>query len=271
MSFKVHLIHDLYYGFNEPTEPADLALPDVDLVIFNGNLAHHGKRSIYYAYQLCAMYPDIQFVYNDGYKERYQTVVDKWKDEYENSMTIRSSHGDWPKNLHWRDPRTDEGLNILLRTGQTVSVWTCFGFPNIKSYDGDWEDTWFYCNIGLESTPVYKLESDIHPGTDLKLFGDLTTWASPEWVHQRFIEQENKIRNWETGLEHYGILVTHLNPYKDDRLNGIKYSGYNIHLANRLWATTQLDQNVNYVGAMLRSNPGRGSIARGKVLEVDIV
>ena len=29
--------------------------------------------------------------------------------------------------------------------------------------------------------------------------------------------------------------------------------------------------NVNYLGAKLYSNPGRGSIARGKVLEVDVV
>ena len=64
MSFKVHLIHDLNYGFNEPTEAADLELPDCDLVILNGNLAEHGKRSMLYAYELCEKYPNIQFVYN---------------------------------------------------------------------------------------------------------------------------------------------------------------------------------------------------------------
>ena len=43
MSFKVHLIHDLYYGFNEPTDPADLELPECDLVILNGNIAENGQ------------------------------------------------------------------------------------------------------------------------------------------------------------------------------------------------------------------------------------
>ena len=46
------------------------------------------------------------------------------------------------KNLHWKNPRSPQGLEILLQTGQTVSVWTAFGFPNVVKYD-DWEDTWF--------------------------------------------------------------------------------------------------------------------------------
>ena len=57
MSFKVHLIHDLNYGFNEPTEAADLELPDCDLVILNGNLAQSIVNAVrYYAFELCARY-----------------------------------------------------------------------------------------------------------------------------------------------------------------------------------------------------------------------
>jgi len=273
MSFKVHVIHDLDYGFNEPTDPEDLILPDVDLVIFNGNLSHHGKRSIFYAFELAKMYPNIQFVYNEGYIERYRLVVDKWENELEDSMKIRTTtSNDWPKNLHWKDPRSPNGLEILLQTGQTVSVWPCFGFPNVVSYDGAWEDTWFYCNICRGQIPVYKLDSDLLPGTELKIYGDLNDWATQDYIHSLFKKQEAMIRNWETqqiAYKHYGIIATHLNPYKDPRLEDITYSAFNIHLNERLWVTTHQEKSINFLGAKLYSNPGRGSGPRGKFIEVD--
>tara|TARA_R110002153_G_scaffold102796_1_gene239725 strand:- start:3251 stop:4060 length:810 start_codon:yes stop_codon:yes gene_type:complete len=269
MSFRIHLIHDLDYGFNEPTEPVDLELPDCDVVIMNGNLAEHGKRSMFYAYELCIKYPDIQFVYNEGYKERYRGVVDKCDYEYENSISTRLQHDGWPSNLHWKDPRSPDALEFTLQTGQTISVWPAFGFPDIIQYDCKWEDTWFYRNICEGQIPVYKLDSDLLPETDIKIFGDIDKWATEEFIKQKFIEQENMIRQWETSLQHYGILVTHLSPHKDPRLEGLSYKGYNIHLHNRVWATTAIKSKVNYVGAELESNPGRGSGPRGKVLEVD--
>ena len=171
--------------------------------------------------------------------------------------------------MHWKDPRSPNGLDIKLQTNQTISVWTAFGFPNIVDYEGDWEDTWFYCNICEGQIPVYKLDSDILPETDIKIFGDIDKWATEEFINQKFIEQEHMIRRWETSLQHYGILVTHLSPYKDPRLEGMSYTGYNIHLHNRVWATTNQNLKVNYVGADLVSNPGRGSGSRRKVLEVD--
>ena len=64
MSFKVHIIHDLFYGFNEPTSSEDLTIPDVDLVIMNGNLGWSSKRSWHYAFQVANLYPNIQFVFN---------------------------------------------------------------------------------------------------------------------------------------------------------------------------------------------------------------
>jgi predicted phosphodiesterase len=61
--FKIHVISDLLYGFHEKTEPEDAVIPsDVDLVIFNGNLATNAKRSILYAYTMAKKYPDVQFV-----------------------------------------------------------------------------------------------------------------------------------------------------------------------------------------------------------------
>jgi hypothetical protein len=97
-------------------------------------------------------------------------------------------------------------------------------------------------------------------------------WASKEFIEQKYTEQLDMIRDWETKQiadKYYGILVTHLSPYKDTRLEDLSYTGYNIHLHNRIWATTNTESNVNYVGADLVSNPGRGSGPRGKVLEVD--
>ena len=266
------------YGFNEPTSPEDLQLPDVDLVILNGNIGYTVKRSWHYAYQIANLYPNIQFVFNDGYTERYQRHIQKSKHEDEDGMSVRQTQDkSWPSNLHWKDPRDEEGLLILLQTGQTVAVWPCFGFPNVVSYD-DWDSTWFYKNIAKGQIPVRTLESDLLPNSDLKLYGDRIVWSDPEFIKKHFIDQDTKLRNWETkqiAHKHYGIVVTHLNPYADPRLDNVKYSPYKIHLkgqegeGDRLWVTTNQEKNINFLGAKLYSNPGRGSIARGKVLEVD--
>jgi len=277
MSFKVHIIHDLFYGFNEPTSSEDLTIPDVDLVIMNGNLGWSSKRSWHYAFQVANLYPNIQFVFNDGTYERYLRHIDKIKDEQEISISTRKQNTDWPNNLHWKDHRDDQGLLIELQTGQTVAVWPCFGFPNIISYD-DWEDTWFHKTVCQGQTKTHYGETAGLPNTDLRLFSDGIAWATPEWVKEKFLEQENKLRKWETeqiAYKHYGIVVTHLNPYKDPRLDNIKYSPYKMHLkgqpgdGDRLWVTSHQEKSVNFLGAKLCSNPGRGSIARGKVLEVD--
>ena len=79
------------------------------------------------------------------------------------------------------------------------------------------------------------------------------------------------IRDWEINAKHFGIIVTHLNPYKDPRLDNIKYKGYKIHWLNRLWVTTQQENQINYLGGTLYSNPGRGSGPRSKFLEVDVL
>ena len=123
MSFKVHVIHDLMYGFNEPTEFADLNLPDVDIVILNGNIAVNAKRTVFYATELTTKYPNIQFVLNFGWYESYFSVQPKTEWELEDGMTTRIENSDdWPKNLYWKDPRSKEGLTILLQTGQTIQV-----------------------------------------------------------------------------------------------------------------------------------------------------
>ena len=44
---------------------------------------------------------------------------------------------------------------------------------------------------------------------------------------------------------------------------------WNIHIEKCLWVTTNQEKSINFLGGHLYSNPGRGAIARGKVLEVD--
>ena len=142
MTFRVHVISDLFYGFNEVTESVDNILPEVDLVILNGNIAYSAKRSFLYTYELCSKYPHIQFVYNFGFYERHYGFIDKFEGEGEESLQIRKNQPNWPKNLHWKDPKSNDGLLIKLQTNQVVSVWPTFGFPKIHSFTGVWEDTW---------------------------------------------------------------------------------------------------------------------------------
>lgn len=272
MTFRVHVISDLFYGFNEVTESVDNILPEVDLVILNGNISYIAKRSFLYTYELCSKYPHIQFVYNFGFYERYYGFIDKFEGEGEESLRIRKNQPNWPKNLHWKDPKSNDGLLIKLQTNQVVSVWPTFGFPKIHSFTGVWEDTWWYRNIAVESVPMYKFsnrDDRLLEGTELELFSSKPIWASEDWIKQKFEEQESKIRNWEVNLQNYGILVTHTNPYYDEKNKNCVVSSYNIHMANKLWVTTNQSFSVNYLGGKLYANSGRGLVARGEVIEVD--
>ena len=271
MSFKVHVIHDLMYGFNEPTEFADLNLPEVDLVIFNGDISVNAKRTMLYVTALTTKYPNVQFVINFGWYETYYGYMSKDTWEFEDNISARIQNSDdWPKNLHWKDPRSKDGLTILLQTGQTIQVWPTFGFPKVRPTH-NWKDLWFYLNIctGVLGRDKPEELDEINKQLPFKLYSEYPVWATPEWVNKRFKTEETNIRNFEVNAKHYQILVTHLNPYKDPRLEGIVTSPYCIHWANRLWVTTNQEKSVQFLGGKLYSNPGRGSIARGKVLEVD--
>ena len=94
MPFKVHVIHDLMYGFNEPTEFADLNLPEVDLVIFNGNISVNAKRTMLYATELTTKYPNVQFVLNLGWYETYFTYMPKDTWELEDNISARIQNSD---------------------------------------------------------------------------------------------------------------------------------------------------------------------------------
>ena len=272
MSFKVHVIHDLMYGFNEPTEFADTQLPDVDIVILNGNISVSAKRTMLYINELATRYPNIQFVINFGWWEHYSFYLPKSEYEFEDGLVIRMEYGDWPTNIHWKDPRSKEGLTILLQTGQTIQVWPTFGFPKVQPTP-NWKNLWLYLNIVSDTIKGWRNNKneleEINKELSFELHSQYPKWATPEWINERFEIEETNIRNFEVNAKHYQILVTHLNPYKDPRLEGIVTSPYCIHWTNRLWVTTNQEKSVQFLGGKLYANPGRGSIARGKVLEVD--
>lgn len=270
--FKVHVISDLEYGFNEETDPQDTVIPDVDLVIFNGNLGVI-KRSILYANTLANKYPHIPMVFNFGEMERYWRVMPKFEYEGEDNMVIRLNNNQgWPKNLYWKDPRTDEPLLIKMPNGQTVSVFSVYGFPKIVSYTGNWEDTNWYRNYCVQFELKDNLETweEKPKETSFVSHGAVPVWATQSWVNKKFEEMETRIRNWEINLQHFGILVTHLNPYNDPRFKNCTVSPYLIHMDRGLWVTAKTRvNNINYLGAKLYSNPGRGEFARSQVIEVD--
>jgi hypothetical protein len=271
--FKMHVISDLMYGFHEPTDPQDEVIPpDVDLVIFNGNLGSP-KRSILYAYTMAKKYPDVQFVYNMGTSERYWKILLKYEYECEDNLNVRINYGgDWLSNLHSKDPRTEGGLLIKLRTGQIVDVFHAYGFPKIHAIQGTWEDTFFYQDHAVRSKLKDEFDefSEKPKEFDYVTYGSVPVWATQKWVNEKFDEINSRLKRWEVGLKHYGILVTHLSPYKDTRFANCTVSPYEIHLADRIWITSHdRVKNVNYLGARLYSNPGRGSERRSEVIELD--
>lgn len=271
--FNIHVISDLDYGYNEPTDPEDTVLPEeADLVVVNGNIGFV-KRSFLYIYELCEKYPDKQFVFNYGEIERYYRVFAKVPNEGEESLSIRmKASRDWPKNLYWKDPRTDDELLIKLRNNQTISVFADYGFPKLHNYEGDWEDSYWYRNY---STAIVTKESLEHVEPKPKeyydaSYGKILLWATPEWVNEKFAETERKAKKWEENLKNFGVFITHLNPYNDTRLKNMTISPYKIHLGNLVWITSNTKvNNINYLGAKLYANPGRGKLARSEYITVD--
>jgi len=271
--FNIHVISDLDYGYNEVTDPEDLILPEeADLVIFNGNIGRI-KRVFLYMYELCDKYPDKQFVFNLGELERYHRILPKVPYEGEESLAIRMKNSnEWPKNLYWKDPRSTDELLIKLRNNQTISVFATYGFPKLHSYEGDWEDSYWYRNYCTAIKLKEELEQlEVKPKEYYDAsYGQIPLWATPEWVNEQFKITDLSAKKWEENLKNFGVFITHLNPYKDSRLTKMTISPYNIHLENLVWITSNTKvKNVNYLGAKLYSNPGRGKLARSEYITVD--
>lgn len=274
--FTVHLISDLYFGFNEPTPEEELNIPEeVDLIVINGNIGAP-KRSMYYAHELCKKYPDRQVIWNPGETEKYWGNMPKESEwEFDDATKIRkSSSSDWPDNLHWKDPRDEQGILVTLRNGQTVDVYTDYGFPKILSYGGRWEDTYWYRNYGVVGEYVHNLHKWDHRPVeaDIVQHGVVPIWFTVDYMNTRFKEAETRIRNWELSLksrEQQGLIVTHINPYTDDRCKNCSASFFNIHIKNMYWLTTGESNRVNYLGGKLYCNSGRGAVKRSQVVQIN--
>lgn len=273
--FSVHVISDLNLGYNEHTPLADSCIPKkTDLVIINGNIGSV-KRSMLYTFDLANKYPEVQFLYNLGELEKYWKVVSKYKWELEDSMNTRMcASTDWPKNLHWKDPRKEDGLLITLRTGQTINIFSTFGIPRIISHNVQWEETCWYRNFCSHAESVENLNKLVNPPEETRFVkqGSVPVWFTAEFMNSNFLETEAKIKKWELSLEnnHFGILVTHVSPWNDPRCVDCTVAPYRIHLNKGLWitSTTQVS-GVNYLGAKLFSNPGRGSHCRSQIVCAD--
>lgn len=265
--FKLHIISDLNLGFNEATDPVDETIPNVDLVILSGNIALL-KRSALYAETLAKKYPETQFVWHLGETERYFVNVEKFRGEIDDSLSIRIKNNvNFPKNLHYAN---NDRIMVKLRTGQVVDVFCAYGFPKILSYEGDWEDTYWFQNYisDVQQDTVdflYKPKE-----TSNVQHGMLPIFATKEWINDQYEFTEKLLKKWENEVTGYKILITHINPYSDTRTINQKVSCYKIHLNNMAWVTSNtLVDNVQFLGAKLISNPGRGIVARSKVFVLD--
>lgn len=253
--FSVHVISDLDYEFNEPSSEEDLTVPDgTDLVIINNHKGYQKRRWLY-NYTIAKKYPNIPFVANDTPLLLFNK--EKSKNESLDAMRTRMNNDvNWPKNLHYKDPRDPKGMLITLNSGQVVSVFTAFGFSKIHRWEGKWEDTHWG---KLISSMEYN---------DILAKG--VSYYTVEEINALFEQEEKMIRDWELSLNNYGILVTHLSPYKSKLNEGCTTSPYLVHLDKKLWVTSGLPiNNVKFLGAKLYSNPGRGKEARSKLIYVD--
>lgn len=260
---KIHLISDLHLGFNEASTDDDVTIPDVDLVVLNGNIGMT-KRSMLYAESLCNKYPDIPFVCNLGETEKILNFGKYVGDLEENMLIRKSSNPTWPKNLYYDHY---EPIYLKLKNGQEVDIFCAYGYPKIHKLEVAWEETiWFKEYIShISDDPSLILHN--HEGL---YHGSVPVFATKDWINEQHDKEWHMIKKWELVPAAKKILITHINPLKDTRCIGQITSSFNIHLDNGVWLTSNFRvNNVKYVGSRLFSNPGRGSEARANVIVID--
>lgn len=269
--FRVHVISDLNLKFNEFTPENELNIPNVELVILNGNIAKNPKRGMLYAEQLCAKYPETQFVYNYGFYERFPIGIfpkSKYGTEILNATKTRSNLNDqWPKNLH---VFIDDRKILKLRNGHIADVYCAFGFPKILRSKTDWESSYLHRNCIIDTTrDIHDSRITLPEHTSKVSHGDIPVWATIEWFNEQNKLEFQKVRSWELNYNAesgYKILAMHMNPIKDTRCIGLDVDYFDIHLNQGLWlgSDTPIDSTL-YLGAKYISNPGRGAKARSLV------
>lgn len=268
---KIHVISDLFLGFNEKAE-FEHTIPAVDLVIINGNIGLL-KRSMLYAETLCKKYPNVKFIYNFGELEAYYNRDDKEPNLFSKQMHLRKNEGNfWPKNLYW----DDEPFILDFEDGRRLDVLCVYGFPNIVKYDGEWEHTHWYKNynildqiedIDIKNTVIKpKNTSYVKHGTSRNMVR-----ATPEYINQCHLMEKEKVQKFELRKTATKLLITHINPYKDNRYFNLYTRPYEIHLLDGYWiASNQSSIDTQFLGATLISNPGRGKNAREKIYNLNL-
>lgn len=261
----MHIISDLFLGFNEfSTE--DENIPDVDLVVLNGNLGMI-KRGMLYTEFLCKKYPSTQFVFNGGQTE-YHYTFPKTMNELDESLSIRkSNNSSWPKNLHWgKDP-----MIINLRNGEKIDIFCTYGYPMIHATSIPWEDTIWHRDYTMGLLPDYPDNPEWGKpiGASPVNHSSSPVFATKEWINEQHAIEYERIKKWEIAETCKKMLVTHLNPYKDTRYEGQTTTPYKIHLKDGIWVASNTESNgMLFLGASLYSNPGRGAVPRGKIVTI---
>lgn len=266
----IHIISDLFLGFNEFSTDEE-TIPDVDLVILNGNLGLM-KRGMLYATTLCKKYPKTQFIYNLGESELYCYGSEKFEGEYKAQLLSRKSlDKDWPANLHLT---FEDSMQIELSNNRKLDIFCAYGFPKIHKLLVPWKQTiWAKNYNGKICTYDDPEGKKYHPiGTSNVSHGHIILPSDIEHINNLHNQEWQKVKNWElTNNSAYKILVTHINPYVDRRLIGQEVSPYLIHLdKTALWIGSNTYCNgVQFLGGYLYSNPGRGPAVRSQIIEMN--
>lgn len=265
---NIHIISDLNLGYNQHANPEDEVIPaDCNLLVINGNIGTHLKRSMLFVETLCKKYPTVQVIYNLGTYEGGYHSKELGKNDNVGGMLLRQQvSSSWPKNLHF-SPLSPLKIEVA---GKKYDIMCAFGFPKIMSAD-NWEDSTWYKTISFGTTTDHSL---FRPAGAAEVWhGPFATRVTIEEINQRHDQEQEIIRNWELDYDEnsgYKILITSISPIQDPRCTGLRYVMYpEFHLYQRLWITSGVKSSGAIVrGAKLVSNPGSGSLTRQQLIVV---
>lgn len=269
MKMTYHIVSDLFLIHTENSDQ-EHQIPDVDIVFINGNIGLSTERTLLYASTLCKKYPTTQFLYNPGFTEIYTPGhLPRNNGDTRDILELTQRYNkDWPVNLHYN---YGVGKIITLRNGYSIDCMSLFGFPYILKAEISWEKTIWFKHIIMEITdnwldPRFKKPVD----TSNVKHGNCPIWATKEWINEQHKFEWDIARRWEISQSgHFKVLSTHLNPYNDKRYQGQIVMPYDIHLMDGLWVCGGDDVKVNFVGATLVSNPGRGLERRSQIFTMN--
>ena len=131
------------------------------------------------------------------------------------------------------------------------------------------KDTAWHKYVHVDTIYEMQKTEDKPEGTSYVQHGAWPIFAKPDDINRLHEEESQKVRKWETTYTVTKILITHICPYQDPRFQGQTVSAYNIHLDKGYWIGSGVPiSSVNFLGARLYSNPGRGTEARSRLFNV---